>query len=33
MITGDNPFTAVKIARDLGFFSSENIMVCDIFNE
>ena len=33
MITGDNPFTAVKIARDLCFFSTENIMVCDLKND
>ncbi len=29
-MTGDSPYTSIKVAKDLGFFTGETIMLCDI---
>ena len=32
MVTGDNIFTAMKVAKDLDFYTSDNVLFCDILN-
>ncbi len=33
MVTGDNIYTSIKVAKDTGFFSSDNIIVFDYIDE
>ena len=32
MVIGDNIFTAIKVAKHLEFYSSDNVLFCDILN-
>jgi len=32
MVTGDNIYTAMKVAKDLDFYTTDNVLFCDMVN-